>query len=237
MAGPCRIPKLTVRVRFPSPAPQAKSVAIHTNWAPCPNPDQPVSVSNISTRAITRAISHAGRTVSLSVKESHSSSAGRPCPLNLGEERVNCPDAVSATRHPDGPDQVVVHRSCLGAIGESRSARCHPASARRAGEARRLPLTAQVGSEDGPVVAPGARPGQARSGQVRPASVSPCTSTTVLGFALPYRRIGSGITIGRHTRRKIGPGLMEHRDPGGLALTAADPRVIEVVRLHFPSAR
>ena len=27
MAGPCRIPKLTVRVRFPSPAPHAKSVA------------------------------------------------------------------------------------------------------------------------------------------------------------------------------------------------------------------
>src|SRR5665811_1296047 len=26
MAGPCRIPKLTVRVRFPSPAPHAKSV-------------------------------------------------------------------------------------------------------------------------------------------------------------------------------------------------------------------
>jgi hypothetical protein len=36
MAGPCRIPKLTVRVRFPSPAPHAKSVAIHTNWAPSP---------------------------------------------------------------------------------------------------------------------------------------------------------------------------------------------------------
>src|SRR5665811_2143202 len=34
MAGPCRIPKLTVRVRFPSPAPHAKNVAIHTNWAP-----------------------------------------------------------------------------------------------------------------------------------------------------------------------------------------------------------
>jgi len=29
MAGPCRIPKLTVRVRFPSPAPHAKSVAAH----------------------------------------------------------------------------------------------------------------------------------------------------------------------------------------------------------------
>ena len=33
MAGPCRIPKLTVRVRFPSPAPHAKSVAAHTNRA------------------------------------------------------------------------------------------------------------------------------------------------------------------------------------------------------------
>ena len=30
------VPKLTVRVRFPSPAPHAKSVAIHTNWAPSP---------------------------------------------------------------------------------------------------------------------------------------------------------------------------------------------------------
>src|SRR5674476_328272 len=29
MAGPCRIPKLTVRVRFPSPAPNTKSVATH----------------------------------------------------------------------------------------------------------------------------------------------------------------------------------------------------------------
>src|ERR1035437_8371996 len=29
MAGPCRIPKLTVRVRFPSPAANAKSVATH----------------------------------------------------------------------------------------------------------------------------------------------------------------------------------------------------------------
>ncbi len=28
------VPKLTVRVRFPSPAPNAKSVAIHTNWTP-----------------------------------------------------------------------------------------------------------------------------------------------------------------------------------------------------------
>jgi hypothetical protein len=27
MAGPCRIPKLIVRVRFPSPAPHAKTVA------------------------------------------------------------------------------------------------------------------------------------------------------------------------------------------------------------------
>ena len=27
MAGPCRIPKLTVRVRFPSPAPHAESAA------------------------------------------------------------------------------------------------------------------------------------------------------------------------------------------------------------------
>src|SRR5665647_1535002 len=34
IAGPYRIPKLTVRVRFPSPAPHAKNVAIHTNWAP-----------------------------------------------------------------------------------------------------------------------------------------------------------------------------------------------------------
>ena len=33
MAGPCRIPKLTVRVRFPSPAPHTKSVAAHTNLA------------------------------------------------------------------------------------------------------------------------------------------------------------------------------------------------------------
>jgi hypothetical protein len=32
MAGPCRIPKLTVRVRFPSPAPHAKSVAAQSNW-------------------------------------------------------------------------------------------------------------------------------------------------------------------------------------------------------------
>src|ERR1019366_6987717 len=31
MAGPCRIPKLTVRVRFPSPAPNAKSVAAQAN--------------------------------------------------------------------------------------------------------------------------------------------------------------------------------------------------------------
>ena len=31
MAGPCRIPKLTVRVRFPSPAPHAKSVAAQAN--------------------------------------------------------------------------------------------------------------------------------------------------------------------------------------------------------------
>ena len=31
MAGPCRIPKLTVRVRFPSPAPHAKSVAAQSN--------------------------------------------------------------------------------------------------------------------------------------------------------------------------------------------------------------
>jgi hypothetical protein len=31
IAGPCRIPKLTVRVRFPSPAPHAKSVAAQTN--------------------------------------------------------------------------------------------------------------------------------------------------------------------------------------------------------------
>jgi hypothetical protein len=31
MAGPCRIPKLTVRVRFPSPAPNAKSVTGQTN--------------------------------------------------------------------------------------------------------------------------------------------------------------------------------------------------------------
>jgi len=33
MAGPCRIPKLTVRVRFPSPAPHAKSVAAQSNPA------------------------------------------------------------------------------------------------------------------------------------------------------------------------------------------------------------
>ena len=32
MAGPCRIPKLTVRVRFPSPAPHSKSVAAESNW-------------------------------------------------------------------------------------------------------------------------------------------------------------------------------------------------------------
>jgi hypothetical protein len=32
MAGPCRIAKLTVRVRFPSPAPQAKSVGAELNW-------------------------------------------------------------------------------------------------------------------------------------------------------------------------------------------------------------
>jgi len=31
MAGPCRIPKLTVRVRFPSPAPRVKSVAAQAN--------------------------------------------------------------------------------------------------------------------------------------------------------------------------------------------------------------
>jgi hypothetical protein len=31
MAGPCRIPKLTVRVRFPSPAPGTKSVAAEAN--------------------------------------------------------------------------------------------------------------------------------------------------------------------------------------------------------------
>jgi len=31
MAGPCRIPKLTVRVRFPSPAPNAKNVAVQAN--------------------------------------------------------------------------------------------------------------------------------------------------------------------------------------------------------------
>jgi hypothetical protein len=31
MAGPCRIPKLTVRVRFPSPAPHAKNVAAQAN--------------------------------------------------------------------------------------------------------------------------------------------------------------------------------------------------------------
>jgi hypothetical protein len=31
MAGPCRIPKLTVRVRFPSPAPHVKSVAAQAN--------------------------------------------------------------------------------------------------------------------------------------------------------------------------------------------------------------
>jgi len=35
MAGPCRIPKLTVRVRFPSPAPHAKNVATQANrWIP-----------------------------------------------------------------------------------------------------------------------------------------------------------------------------------------------------------
>src|SRR5450759_3577355 len=33
MAGPCRIPKLTVRVRFPSPAPRVKSVAAQSNPA------------------------------------------------------------------------------------------------------------------------------------------------------------------------------------------------------------
>jgi len=33
---------------------------------------------------------------------------------------------VAATGHHDGPDQVVVHRSCLGAIGESGSARMPP---------------------------------------------------------------------------------------------------------------
>ena len=32
MAGPCRIPKLTVRVRFPSPAPCPNTVAAEQHW-------------------------------------------------------------------------------------------------------------------------------------------------------------------------------------------------------------
>jgi hypothetical protein len=78
------LPKLTVRVRFPSPAPHAKSVAIHMNWAPFPHLDRHPSASEISTRAITRAISHAGRTVSSSVyvarhAELRSASSSRAC--------------------------------------------------------------------------------------------------------------------------------------------------------------
>ena len=64
------VPKLTVRVRFPSPAPHAacaKDVAIHTDWTLFLHLLRRLSASEISTCAITRAISHAGRTVSLSV--------------------------------------------------------------------------------------------------------------------------------------------------------------------------
>jgi hypothetical protein len=74
------LPKLTVRVRFPSPAPRTNSVAIHTNWALFAHRDRHPSASEISTRAITRAISHAGRTVSSSGNESYSASAGPAMP-------------------------------------------------------------------------------------------------------------------------------------------------------------
>src|SRR5665811_811071 len=64
MAGPCRIPKLTVRVRFPSPAPHAKNVAIHTNWAPFSFWNGARRHQKSALVPLPRAISHAGGTVS-----------------------------------------------------------------------------------------------------------------------------------------------------------------------------
>jgi len=67
MACPCRIPKLTVRVRFPSPAPDAKNVAIHTNWAPFPVWIGACRHQDSALVPLPRAITQAGGTVSSSV--------------------------------------------------------------------------------------------------------------------------------------------------------------------------
>jgi transposase len=56
------IKELTVRVRFPSPAPHAKSVAIHTNWAPITPGSPPVGIRNQHSCHY-RAISHSVRVV------------------------------------------------------------------------------------------------------------------------------------------------------------------------------
>jgi hypothetical protein len=58
------VPKLTVRVRFPSPAPNAKSVAIHTNWTPFPIWMGTRRHQKSALVPLPRAISQAGRTVS-----------------------------------------------------------------------------------------------------------------------------------------------------------------------------
>ena len=103
-----QLPKLTVRVRFPSPALDAKNVAVHVNWEPSPGLDRRQSASTISTRAIRRAISHAGWTVSSSEYESHSLAPGLQGPRDLGEERVDgsevpgglvAAEAVAGTGH------------------------------------------------------------------------------------------------------------------------------------------
>src|ERR1035437_9076703 len=68
--GIVTIPKLTVRVRFPSPAPCSRSVAIHTNWAPSPIWSGVYWHQKSALVPLPRAINHAGGTVSSSAGSS-----------------------------------------------------------------------------------------------------------------------------------------------------------------------
>jgi hypothetical protein len=105
------------------------------NWASFPHLDRHPSASEISTRAITRAISHAGRTVSSSVyvarpAELRSASSSRACESratsarNASTARRYLADWSRRTQWPAPGTATVWTRSlctasCRGAIGES----------------------------------------------------------------------------------------------------------------------
>src|SRR5664280_1010556 len=96
------VPKLTVRVRFPSPAPCApcaKGGAIHTNWVLCPIWSGVRRHPKSAVVPLPRAITHAGGTVS-----SVSWAAGSPVSTGL-------PAVSSRSRSENGEsgDQLLSH--------------------------------------------------------------------------------------------------------------------------------